>query len=97
MKKFLKTYLIKIIYHYFLENIKIGNNKRMENNEKRKDRADESIPINMPKPSAIYLGCKVDSKLKCELLLYCREKNVQCYEAKINNKSYELNFKKIIL
>ena len=47
--------------------------------------------------SVIYLGCKVDSKLKCELLLYCREKNVQCYEAKINNKSYELNFKKIIL
>ena len=65
--------------------------------EKRKGRADESIPINMPKPPAIYLGCKVDSKLKCELLLYCREKNVQCYEAKINNKSYELNFKKIIL
>jgi hypothetical protein len=59
-------------------------------------RSSEKYPlINVPKPKAIYLGCKIEEGLKNYLIDYCKSNSIDVYLSKENLKEYKLDFKKL--
>lgn len=53
------------------------------------------LDINMPTPSAIYLGCRAITKLQTNLMSLCEEKNIPLYKMHLKENKFELIAKPI--
>lgn len=53
--------------------------------------------IEMPDIKAIYMGCKIDEKLKNQLILYCGKNEIKLYQGEIGMFEYKIEFKEVNL
>jgi hypothetical protein len=52
--------------------------------------------IEMPKPTAIYMGCKIDEKNEKRLKEFCLRKKIQLYKKQMKEDSFVLESLRII-
>ena len=57
--------------------------------------ANKILTINMPKPKAIYLGCRIEENLKNYLVDFCSTNGIEIYQGIKNRTEYKIDFKKI--
>ena len=64
---------------------------------KQQDKDNQVIPIfvKIPKPTAIYLGCKAESHLEDQLKGLCSNLEIPLYKMKLNESKFKLEPKKI--
>ncbi|MCY6355352.1 DUF2971 domain-containing protein [Clostridium sp. ZS2-4] len=49
------------------------------------------------KPTAIYVGCRIESNLFGEIFEYCKDNKVRLFKSKMNPFKYKLDFEEIII
>lgn len=54
--------------------------------------SNSGVSIKIPQATAIFLGCKIESALKEQLLIIAKEKRIPCYQSVKDRYEYKLNF-----
>lgn len=54
--------------------------------------SNSGVSIKIPQATAIFLGCKIESALKEQLLIIAKEKRIPCYQSVKERYEYKLNF-----
>lgn len=53
--------------------------------------------IPTPKPTSIYVGCRIERELFEKLFLFCKNNNVRLFRSIINRLKYQLDFEEILI
>jgi hypothetical protein len=59
------------------------------------DSKEKFMLLDVPKPKAIYLGCKIEDGLKNYLLDFCEKNEIHIYQGEKNRKEFKIDFKKL--
>jgi len=57
---------------------------------------DDNQLLNIKDPTSIYIGCNASETLRNDLIEICKNKKIDCYQAKKDYYDYKLNYVKII-
>lgn len=100
VSEFLKDTATASIELAFRSVITKGNEWNYENEWRCVTRwPDETVnkKVKFPKPTAIYLGCKVNGKFENKMIEFCRKKHMDLYKMKKSNEAFQIKPMKIEL
>lgn len=60
-----------------------------------KDKGKKGVTIPFLAPVRVYLGCKIEERLKADILQICKHIGIDAYQAYMEPNSYNLSYKKV--